>query len=130
MLGLGTAVESLTRVAAPTLGGLLLQDLGTSAPGIFGAALLALLLPYAWRQLSQLSVSHARDRATSRRPERGFVVAFSILQTPGARVLGTRVREHATARTAWRRLVPRHSLRVEPHDRAARRRIEVTGFAA
>ena len=57
MLGIGAAVESLTRVAAPTFGGLLLQDLGTSAPGIFGAALLALLLPYAWRQLSGLALS-------------------------------------------------------------------------
>jgi MFS transporter, DHA1 family, tetracycline resistance protein len=38
-LGLSSALESLTRVIAPSLGGALLQGLGTSAPGIFAAVL-------------------------------------------------------------------------------------------
>ncbi len=37
ILGLSTAVESSTRIIAPILGGLLLQQIGTWAPGAFGA---------------------------------------------------------------------------------------------
>lgn len=37
ILGLSSAVESATRIIAPLLGGVLLQQIGTSAPGIFGA---------------------------------------------------------------------------------------------
>jgi DHA1 family tetracycline resistance protein-like MFS transporter len=37
ILGLSTAVESSTRIIAPILGGILLQQIGTWAPGIFGA---------------------------------------------------------------------------------------------
>ena len=45
ILGLSSSLESITRVIAPTLGGLMLGRLGTSAPGIFGFAILALLFP-------------------------------------------------------------------------------------
>ncbi len=37
ILGLSAAVESSTRIIAPLLGGLLLQQIGTWAPGAFGA---------------------------------------------------------------------------------------------
>jgi DHA1 family tetracycline resistance protein-like MFS transporter len=49
ILGLSASVESLTRVIAPTLGGALLGWAGTSAPGFFSAAMLALLSIYVWR---------------------------------------------------------------------------------
>jgi MFS transporter, DHA1 family, tetracycline resistance protein len=49
ILGLATSIESMTRVIAPTLGGALLASLGTSAPGIFSAAVLGLLSIYVWR---------------------------------------------------------------------------------
>jgi len=49
ILGLSAAIESLTRVIAPTLGGALLGWAGTTAPGVFSAAMLALLSFYVWR---------------------------------------------------------------------------------
>jgi DHA1 family tetracycline resistance protein-like MFS transporter len=51
MLGLATAVDSLTRVIAPSLGGGLLQGLGAGAPGLFGALLLVPLAWFVWRNL-------------------------------------------------------------------------------
>ncbi len=41
ILGLSAAVESSTRIIAPILGGVLLQQIGTWAPGIFGAVVMA-----------------------------------------------------------------------------------------
>ncbi|MBI5354709.1 MAG: MFS transporter [Chloroflexi bacterium] len=41
ILGLSAAVESSTRIIAPILGGVLLQQVGTWAPGMFGAILMA-----------------------------------------------------------------------------------------
>jgi DHA1 family tetracycline resistance protein-like MFS transporter len=41
ILGLSAAVESATRIIAPILGGTLLQQIGTWAPGIFGAVVMA-----------------------------------------------------------------------------------------
>ncbi|MBI5950270.1 MAG: MFS transporter [Chloroflexi bacterium] len=40
ILGLSAAVESATRIIAPILGGALLQQIGTWAPGVFGAAVM------------------------------------------------------------------------------------------
>jgi DHA1 family tetracycline resistance protein-like MFS transporter len=48
ILGLSSSIESLTRVIAPTLGGVLLEQLGAWSPGAFGALLLAGLLIYVW----------------------------------------------------------------------------------
>lgn len=48
ILGLSVAVESSTRVIAPIIGGWLLQQYGTSAPGIFGALIMAGLSAFAW----------------------------------------------------------------------------------
>jgi DHA1 family tetracycline resistance protein-like MFS transporter len=41
ILGLSAAVESSTRIIAPLLGGVLLQQIGTWAPGVFGAVVMA-----------------------------------------------------------------------------------------
>jgi DHA1 family tetracycline resistance protein-like MFS transporter len=40
ILGLSAAVESSTRIIAPILGGILLQQIGTWAPGTFGAVVM------------------------------------------------------------------------------------------
>lgn len=46
ILGLSAAVESSTRILAPLLGGVLLQQVGTRAPGIFGAVMMTGLSVY------------------------------------------------------------------------------------
>jgi len=51
ILGLATSLESLTRVIAPTLGGLLLEKLGYWSPGVFGAFVLTILFAYVWRAI-------------------------------------------------------------------------------
>jgi DHA1 family tetracycline resistance protein-like MFS transporter len=51
ILGLSASVESLTRVLAPSTGGILLGQLGTWAPGIFGVILMAWVTSFAWRRL-------------------------------------------------------------------------------
>lgn len=48
ILGLSASIESLTRVIAPTLGGVLLERLGTWSPGVFSATVLAGLFIYVW----------------------------------------------------------------------------------
>ncbi len=47
VLGVGASLDSLTRALSPSLGGVLLGHVGTWAPGLFGAAVLVLVLPYA-----------------------------------------------------------------------------------
>ncbi len=49
MLGIGASLESVTRVISPILGGLLLQQFGAGAPGIFCAIVTGLLAIYLWR---------------------------------------------------------------------------------
>jgi DHA1 family tetracycline resistance protein-like MFS transporter len=56
-LGLAGALESATRVLAPTLAGALLGSLGTWAPGAFGALLLVWLLGFLWRRMPPLAVA-------------------------------------------------------------------------
>jgi hypothetical protein len=41
LLGLVTALDSAARIVAPSLGGVLIQQLGTAGPGLFGAAVMA-----------------------------------------------------------------------------------------
>lgn len=48
ILGLSAAVESATRILAPIMGGALLQQLGTWAPGAFGAIVMAGVFVYVW----------------------------------------------------------------------------------
>lgn len=49
ILGLSAALESATRVIAPSLGGFLLEKLGTSAPGILSSIILFWLTTYIYR---------------------------------------------------------------------------------
>jgi DHA1 family tetracycline resistance protein-like MFS transporter len=51
ILGLSASIESATRVIAPTLGGILLDRLGTWSPGTFSAILLAGLFFYVWNKI-------------------------------------------------------------------------------
>ncbi|PKO14770.1 MAG: MFS transporter [Chloroflexi bacterium HGW-Chloroflexi-10] len=51
ILGLSASLESATRVIAPTIGGLLLDKLGTSAPGILSAGVLIWLSSYVFRNI-------------------------------------------------------------------------------
>ena len=50
-LGLSASVESLSRVIGPSAGGLLLEVLGTWAPGLIDAVLMAWLVSFVWRRL-------------------------------------------------------------------------------
>jgi DHA1 family tetracycline resistance protein-like MFS transporter len=51
-LGLSAALESGTRVLAPTMGGLLLDTMGSWSPGIVSGLLVAVLIPYVWREIA------------------------------------------------------------------------------
>ena len=51
ILGLSASNDSSTRVIAPILGGALLQQLGTWAPGAFGAVVMAGLFIYVWAEI-------------------------------------------------------------------------------
>jgi DHA1 family tetracycline resistance protein-like MFS transporter len=50
-LGLSASLESLTRVVSPSAGGLLLQQVGTWAPGVVSALIMAWVVSFAWRRL-------------------------------------------------------------------------------
>ncbi|HSV92603.1 MAG TPA: MFS transporter, partial [Desulfobacterales bacterium] len=50
-LGLATALQSLTGIVAPLLGGLLLQEVGTWSLGVLAAAILAWLATFALRHV-------------------------------------------------------------------------------
>jgi DHA1 family tetracycline resistance protein-like MFS transporter len=47
-MGISFSIDSLTRVIAPTAGGFILGQFGSSAPGILSAVLLILFIPFAW----------------------------------------------------------------------------------
>jgi DHA1 family tetracycline resistance protein-like MFS transporter len=50
-LGLSASLESLTRIISPSAGGVLLQQVGAWAPGVFGALIMAWVFSFAWRRL-------------------------------------------------------------------------------
>jgi MFS transporter, DHA1 family, tetracycline resistance protein len=50
-LGLSASLEALTRVVAPALGGLLIQQLGASSLGVLAGVLMAWLVTFIWRRL-------------------------------------------------------------------------------
>jgi len=50
-LGLAGALDSLTRIVSPVVGGFLLDNVSTAAPGILGALLMAWLIFYTWRRI-------------------------------------------------------------------------------
>jgi predicted MFS family arabinose efflux permease len=63
MLGLSASLESITRVISPTIGGFLLQQFGTWAPGIFSA----LIMSYAvWLAYRRILMVHPSDNNVSR----------------------------------------------------------------
>jgi MFS transporter, DHA1 family, tetracycline resistance protein len=73
-LGLSAAVESLTRVFGPIIGGILLERIGTPAPGVFGAFLMITLVSYVVRRLAPELTSPTRSRtlvAAGTRPAAG-----------------------------------------------------------
>jgi len=51
MLGISASLEAATRVIAPSVGGYLLQNLGTWAPGVFSAVLMAWAVTFAYRRI-------------------------------------------------------------------------------
>jgi DHA1 family tetracycline resistance protein-like MFS transporter len=51
MLGFSASLEAATRVIAPSVGGYLLQNLGTWAPGVFSAVLMAWAVTFAYRRI-------------------------------------------------------------------------------
>jgi DHA1 family tetracycline resistance protein-like MFS transporter len=51
MLGIASSLEAVTRVIAPTVGGLLLQNLGRWAPGVFSAILMAWVVTFTYRRI-------------------------------------------------------------------------------
>ena len=51
MLGIASSLEAITRVIAPTVGGLLLQNLGRWAPGVFSAILMAWVVTFTYRRI-------------------------------------------------------------------------------
>lgn len=68
VLGLSASLESLTRVIGPSVGGLLLGQLGTWAPGVFGAILVAWLIPFTWRRLIASPVPPLPSRTNEPHP--------------------------------------------------------------
>jgi DHA1 family tetracycline resistance protein-like MFS transporter len=50
-LGLSTSLESFTRVIAPSMGGFLIGQVGTWAPGLLAAALMVWVSTFTWRRL-------------------------------------------------------------------------------
>ncbi len=69
ILGISSSLESITRVIAPSLGGLMLGRLGTSAPGVFGFAILALLVSYIWHTIYSNEPSAAKRASLPGIPE-------------------------------------------------------------
>jgi DHA1 family tetracycline resistance protein-like MFS transporter len=51
MLGFSAALESMTRVVAPVIGGFILGRLGTWAPGVFSALVILFTLWLAYRRI-------------------------------------------------------------------------------
>jgi DHA1 family tetracycline resistance protein-like MFS transporter len=66
-LGLSTSLDSLTRILAPAIGGLLIGELGPWAVGAFGALIMTWVVAYAWRCLiaSAETCWEDQERATS-----------------------------------------------------------------
>jgi DHA1 family tetracycline resistance protein-like MFS transporter len=51
ILGLGSSLESLTRVISPSASGYLLGQFGAAVPGIIGALIIGSIIPYTWQRL-------------------------------------------------------------------------------
>lgn len=74
MLGIASSLEAATRVIAPTLGGIMLDQVsrrfgafaGTAAPGIFGALIMAWLVSYVLRHVVHLPLAAPTAAPVSR----------------------------------------------------------------
>jgi predicted MFS family arabinose efflux permease len=54
-LGLSAALDSLSRVVTPILGGFLIDAIGPGAPGILGALIMACLVPYVGQHIMKVA---------------------------------------------------------------------------
>jgi len=70
LLGLVTALDSAARIVAPSLGSVLIQQLGTAGPGLFGAAVMAGVGVFVWRTIRNhpLALWMAREAKMPGRP--------------------------------------------------------------
>jgi DHA1 family tetracycline resistance protein-like MFS transporter len=69
ILGLSISIDSLTRVFAPALGGVLLSSLGTWAPGLFGAIILVGLSGFVWKTiLNHPAITFQQNPALASQP--------------------------------------------------------------
>jgi DHA1 family tetracycline resistance protein-like MFS transporter len=71
-LGVAASIESLTRVIGPAAGGFLLGALGSWAPGVVGALIIAGVVVYVWRRLIVNPDPPLPDRG-ARAPTQGSV---------------------------------------------------------
>ncbi len=65
-LGLAASLESFSRVLAPTMGGVLLGQLGAWAPGVLGALIMGWLISFSYRRLIQRPDPPLPERAEPR----------------------------------------------------------------
>ncbi|MGE5464926.1 MAG: MFS transporter [Syntrophothermus sp.] len=65
ILGLAASVESSTRILAPILGGALLQEFGTWAPGLFGAVVMVGVFFYVMAKIYNQPIASMRPSTTS-----------------------------------------------------------------
>jgi MFS transporter, DHA1 family, tetracycline resistance protein len=66
ILGLSASVESLTRVIAPSTGGILLGQVGTWAPGVLAGFLMVWVASFTWRRLIVNPDPPLPDRVTAK----------------------------------------------------------------
>ncbi len=64
ILGLSASVESSTRILAPIIGGALLQQYGTSAPGVFGALVMTGVFFYVMAKIYNHPIMTTRQPAS------------------------------------------------------------------
>jgi DHA1 family tetracycline resistance protein-like MFS transporter len=65
MLGLSAAIESLTRVIAPTVGSFLLESINPAAPGVLAAVLMGWLATFVWAKIVEQKTSSQPSEHTS-----------------------------------------------------------------
>ncbi|MBK8783269.1 MAG: hypothetical protein IPO22_16025 [Anaerolineales bacterium] len=73
ILGLSTAVESSTRIIAPLLGGVLLQQIGTWAPGAFGAVVMVGVSIFVFITIYKPDRFHTETEQTCTRSRFGLI---------------------------------------------------------
>jgi DHA1 family tetracycline resistance protein-like MFS transporter len=61
-LGISASLESATRVISPTIGGYLLQQFGTWAPGIFSALIMSYALWLAYQRIVRVTPADLQDQ--------------------------------------------------------------------